>query len=192
MTSYTVTAERSGKWWVLQAQEAPGAISQVSRLDQADQIREAIAFVTGEPEDSIEIELHPILSEKLERARANADRLRALADRFSTAAAFESRQFARELAASGLTVRDVGAVLGVSYQRAQQLITSEPAMPTSDYTALIDAHEAMTADDDDESIGGPVHAWVGHRKIFAGHAKELLTSEEIESMQSLAGHWRPL
>ncbi len=52
-----MTAERAGEGWVLQAVEAPGAISQVARLDQADQIKEAIAFVTGEPEESVEIQL---------------------------------------------------------------------------------------------------------------------------------------
>lgn len=57
MSKYTVTAERSGQWWVLQAVEAPGAISQVARLDQADQIKEAIAFVTRESEEDIEIHL---------------------------------------------------------------------------------------------------------------------------------------
>ena len=40
---------------MLQAIEAPGEISQVSSLDQVDIIREAIAFVTGEPEAEIEL-----------------------------------------------------------------------------------------------------------------------------------------
>ncbi|WP_434316369.1 hypothetical protein [Leifsonia sp. P73] len=60
MASYTVTAERAGDWWVLQAVEAPGAISQVASLDQADQIIEAIAFVTGEPADDIEIRVQRV------------------------------------------------------------------------------------------------------------------------------------
>lgn len=60
VSAYTVTAGRSGKWWVLQAEEAPGAISQVARLDQADDIKEAIAFVTGEPEESIEIKVRVV------------------------------------------------------------------------------------------------------------------------------------
>lgn len=57
MAQYTVTAENTGDVWVLQAVEAPGAISQVDRLEDADVIKEAIAFVTGEAEGSIEIAL---------------------------------------------------------------------------------------------------------------------------------------
>jgi predicted RNase H-like HicB family nuclease len=58
MTRYTVTAERSGQWWALQCVEVPGAVSQVRRLDQAeDMMREAIAWVAGVPEDSIEIDV---------------------------------------------------------------------------------------------------------------------------------------
>jgi len=60
VTSYTVSAEWSNGWWVLQAVEAPGAISQVRDLEQADQIREAIAFVTGEPTGDIDIVLQVI------------------------------------------------------------------------------------------------------------------------------------
>ena len=59
MSRYKVTATWSGEWWVLQAVEAPGAISQVASLDQAGEIVEAIAFVTGEPAEDIEFELLP-------------------------------------------------------------------------------------------------------------------------------------
>ncbi|WP_283818580.1 hypothetical protein [Jatrophihabitans telluris] len=35
--------------------EVPGAITEVTRLDQADQIKEAIAWVAGVPKDSVDI-----------------------------------------------------------------------------------------------------------------------------------------
>lgn len=60
MALYTVTAERSGDWWVLQAVEAPGAISQVASLDEAGHIVEAIAFVTGERAEDIEIRVRRV------------------------------------------------------------------------------------------------------------------------------------
>ena len=125
MTTYTVTAERTAKWWVLQAAEAPGAISQVARLDQADQIKEAIAFVTGEPEDRIQIDLRPVLPAAAEEARERAIQYREEAARLNSQAAYFSRLAAHDLADAGLTVRDIGTILGVSYQRAHQLLTSD-------------------------------------------------------------------
>lgn len=125
MTTYTVTAERTAKWWVLQAGEAPGAISQVARLDQADQIKEAIAFVTGEPEEQIQIEVRPVLPLAAEEAHELAVRYREEAARLNSRAAYYSRLAAHDLADAGLTVRDIGTILGVSYQRAHQLITAD-------------------------------------------------------------------
>lgn len=62
--SYTAMARRSGQWWVIQCDQHPGALSQVARLDQAAEVhREAIALITGEPENGVEVavrpELHP-------------------------------------------------------------------------------------------------------------------------------------
>ncbi|MCL2737135.1 MAG: hypothetical protein FWD75_11030 [Propionibacteriaceae bacterium] len=61
---YHVTATREGRWWALQCQEEPGALSQTARLEQAaDTIREAIAWVAGIAEDSFDIEVVPVLPE---------------------------------------------------------------------------------------------------------------------------------
>ncbi|WP_348786537.1 hypothetical protein [Leifsonia sp. NPDC080035] len=125
MTTYRVTAERTAKWWVLQAEGAPGAISQVARLDQADQIKEAIAFVTGEPKDRIEIELRPVLPAAAEEAHELAVKYREEAAVLNSRAAYFSRRAAHDLANAGLTVRDIGTILGVSYQRAHQLVVAD-------------------------------------------------------------------
>lgn len=125
MTEYTVRAERSGKWWVLQAVEAPGAISQVSRLDQAGDIVEAIAFVTGEPTESISFRLEPVMPAEVQHVLAEAERLREVSRTAQHEAAEETRRAARTLRDElHLTIREVGAMLGVSYQRAHQLLSS--------------------------------------------------------------------
>ncbi len=123
VTRYTVTAQRSGRWWSLQCVEVPGALSQVARLDQADQIREAIAFVAGVAEESVQIRLVPMLPESVDAHLQAAERLRHDADQARAAAAGEVRRAAGELAQAGLTVRDIGTVLDVSYQRAHQLVS---------------------------------------------------------------------
>jgi len=122
VTTYTVTAERTAKWWVLQAVDVPGAITQVARLDQADQIKEAIAFVAGVPEEEVEIDVQPVLpedaSEHLERARE----LRAFAERAAEEATIETRVAARRLSFGGFSMRDIGAIMGVSHQRVHQVL----------------------------------------------------------------------
>lgn len=125
VSRYTVTAERSGRWWSLQAVEAPGALSQVSRLDQAEQIIEAIAFVTGEPEDEISITVRPVnLPDSWRGHLERAVALRADAAHYNTRAADEYRAAARALAAAGLSVRDIGVMMEVSPQRAHQLLSA--------------------------------------------------------------------
>ena len=123
MTRYTVTAQRSGRWWALQCVEVPGALSQVARLDQAGQIAEAIAFVAEVDEASVQIDLRPILPESVGEHLEAAARLRDEADGARSAAASQVRQAAGELAEAGLTMRDIGTVLNVSYQRAHQLVS---------------------------------------------------------------------
>lgn len=122
MARYTVTAERVGRWWALQCVQVPSALSQVARLDQADQIREAIAFVAQVSQDEVEIDLQVVLPEEFRDHEAAAEAFRRDAARANAAAAAEARAAARVLHESGLPLRDVGTILGVSHQRAHQLV----------------------------------------------------------------------
>lgn len=123
VTKYTVTAERGKRTWVLQCVEVPGAISEVTRLDQADQIKDAIAWVADVDEDSIEIEVIPQISADTREHMEAARRLRKESDEAKSRAAEESRVAAAELADAGLSLRDIGVVMDVSFQRAQQLVS---------------------------------------------------------------------
>lgn len=125
MSTYRVTAERTPTgWWVLEAPEV-GAVSQTRRLDQVDdEMREAIAYLAGVPEDSFEIEVAPQIPQEAQTAMAHVEQLRDEAQRANHEAAEEYRRAARVLADATLTVRDIGHVMGISHQRAQQLIKS--------------------------------------------------------------------
>lgn len=125
VTTYTVIAERgAGSVWVLQCAEHPGAISQTKRLDQAESLmREAIAWVAEVPESEVEIEL---CVELVPEAREELDRLKALREqlvKLQDESGELARKAARDLHDEGLTVRDIGTVLDVSYQRAHQLVS---------------------------------------------------------------------
>jgi len=61
MQEFTSTARKDGRWWVVQCDQHPGAISQVARLDQAQEHqREAIAFVAGLPREVISVTVRTV------------------------------------------------------------------------------------------------------------------------------------
>ncbi|MGL5248891.1 MAG: hypothetical protein ACRC8U_11910, partial [Brooklawnia sp.] len=84
--------------------------------------REAIAYQTGLSADEFDIEVVPALPDAYRQAADEADRLRADAARAQRASAESARAAARALHEAGLTLRDIGVVMGISYQRAAQLV----------------------------------------------------------------------
>jgi transcriptional regulator with XRE-family HTH domain len=122
MRHVTVTAERSGTWWVLECAES-GSVSQSKRLSQVDaEMREAIAYQLGIPIDQFEIDLEIIPPQEYRELAAVADRLRDQAETASREAALVYRRAARTLAEQKLSVREIGTVMGISHQRAHQLL----------------------------------------------------------------------
>lgn len=122
MNVYTVTAERgpSGTW-VLECDEL-GVVSQTRRLDRAaDEVAEAIAFQSRRKLDEFEIEVVPILPAEVESLRRRADDLGVKAKVASDEAVAARSALARKMKDEGFTLREMGQVLGVSYQRASEL-----------------------------------------------------------------------
>jgi len=112
---------------VLESAEA-GAVSQCRSLSQADaEMREAIAYQLGLPEDGFDIALQVIPPQSYLDEIAAADRLRLRADNLAREASAARAHAAKTLARdNGLSVRDIGQVMGISYQRAQQLVAAPP------------------------------------------------------------------
>ncbi len=122
---FTSTARKDGRWWVVQCDQHPGAISQVARLDQAmEHQREAIAFVADLPQETIAVTVRVVLDPAITLDLDEADRLRNEAESAAALSASRRRQAALAMKAAGLTVRDIGTVLHVSHQRAHQLLNS--------------------------------------------------------------------
>lgn len=122
MNVYTVTAERGPSGvWVLECGEL-GVVSQTRRLDRAaDEVTEAIAFQSGRNLDEFEIEVVPVLPAEVETLRQRADDLDVKAKAASEEAAAARSALARKMKDEGFTLREMGQVLGVSYQRASEL-----------------------------------------------------------------------
>ncbi len=120
---YSATAERSGKWWALSVPEIPGLHTQARRLDQAPaMVREAIALMLNVSENSFDVTILPSIGAEVDAVLENLAQAResaGLAEKCLTAA---TRQAVDVLTGKhGLTVRDAGIVMGVSFQRVAQV-----------------------------------------------------------------------
>lgn len=129
---YKVFASRDGKFWLVHIPELD-QYTQARTLAEAEPMaRELISLLQGVPEDSFELEWHNQLSDDvlhyLDLARKYADD----AAWYQAEAANQRRFAARAMRDEGMTVRDIGAALGVSHQRAQQLISSSPISNSTD------------------------------------------------------------
>ena len=123
MTTYRVTAERGSRGgWVFQCVEFPGAISEARRLADVHRLMpEAIAFVAEVPEGEVEIDLRPEVGDWIFDTLDKAREDQAHAEELSRSAAADTRKVAAALVRDGISMRDVGTILGVSHQRVAQL-----------------------------------------------------------------------
>jgi DNA-directed RNA polymerase specialized sigma24 family protein len=122
----TATATRTGQWWAIEVSDVAGGLhTQARRLDQVvSAVIDAVALVADVSPDAIEVDVIPMLPEAeadlIESARTASQEAARAAERASRL----SRQAVEQLRSEGLTVRDVGGLLGVSPQRVSQLLNA--------------------------------------------------------------------
>lgn len=122
MKTYHAVASRGERFWLVHITEID-QWTQARNLAEADLMaRDLIAAWLEVPADSFDVVVDVELPAQVRRHLEEAARKRAEATNAQSASAREYRAAARELKAQGLTVRDIGKVLDVSHQRAQQLI----------------------------------------------------------------------
>lgn len=129
--TYTAEAVRSGRWWAIRVPEVPGVFSQARNLQEVRAMAtDAIALVLDVPADGFDVDLQVFLaatddgrgSESVAAIVDVVEAKKEAADRAASEAAETMRRAAATLTGSGMTLRDAGEVLGVSYQRIQQLV----------------------------------------------------------------------
>lgn len=121
---YEVTVRRDGRFWYVDIPALDGA-TQARRLSEIDEMaKDYIAEVTGASAERVEIAVTIELPADVQAHLAAASALRDEEAHARSRAAEESRAAARALKSQGLTVREVGAALGISHQRAQQLVSA--------------------------------------------------------------------
>lgn len=124
--TYDVRASRDGKFWFIEVPEIAHATQARTVREIGEMARDLIAVTTGADPASFTIDVSFELPESVLAALSTAAELRDQAAQAKHAAAVKTRIAARELQATGMSLRDIGAVLGVSYQRAFQLVHEAP------------------------------------------------------------------
>lgn len=123
--TYTVSVTRDGKWWMIAVPELD-ALTQARRVDDVPTAaKELIALETGVALSDVEIDQHIELGGEdlaVRIAEITTQRARLAEDEARVRASTEA--FAKKLADAQVPVRDIGALLGVTFQRASQLVNS--------------------------------------------------------------------
>ena len=120
--TYHAEVRRSGKYWSIYVREVD-RWTQARRLRDLDAMTEdLIELMTGATAGTFGVEYDIALPETVKDHLARAERLRSESAQAQAAAAAEMRAAARELHEGGLPLRDVGHLLGISHQRAHQLV----------------------------------------------------------------------
>lgn len=120
--SFHAEVRRSGKYWAVYVREID-RWTQVRHLRELDTLTaDLIELMTSAKAGAFRVEFNIELPETVRTRLARAEELRSQSARAQAEAAAEVRAAARELHQSGLPLRDVGQLLGISHQRAHQLI----------------------------------------------------------------------
>ena len=125
MSQYTAIVTREGKWWMVRVPEI-GGLTQARRLGEAGLMaRELIAVSKDIPLEDVRVEVRLAsvggLSHVAERVAGIASH-REQAAELERQATRDAVALAKALSERDIPVRDVGAILGVSHQRAHQLL----------------------------------------------------------------------
>jgi predicted RNase H-like HicB family nuclease len=125
--TYTVTTERSGNWWAFSVPEIPGAHGQAKRLEQVrDEARDVISMMLDAEPDSFDVALSVRLDPRIEHALDEAKAARQELDSYQRVAQEKLRLAAEQIKeVGGLSIRDIGSLLDVSFQRISQILSDQ-------------------------------------------------------------------
>jgi predicted RNase H-like HicB family nuclease len=119
----TAKVTRTGDWWAVEVPEVPGVFTQAKRLEQVPaMVQDAVGLMLDVDGADVDVSIVPALPDAVERHLEHAKRLMAEAKELEVKASRAAREVVHELREDqGLTVRDVGVLLEVSYQRVSQI-----------------------------------------------------------------------
>jgi predicted RNase H-like HicB family nuclease len=116
-------AQRSGDWWAVEVPEIEGLYTQVKRLEQVEaMVKDAAAALTGRPESEFNVKVIPVVDESTMETMKAAAAYAKQATEMQKMAKDQARMAAFAMKSTGMSVRDIGSVMGVSFQRASQIL----------------------------------------------------------------------
>jgi hypothetical protein len=140
--TYTATADRSGDWWAITVEGVPFAHTQTRRLDQVDaMVRDLLIDLEIEDEadrNAFTVVIEPADAEVHDLV-AKVHDARQAAQEAAIAAAAATSYVIVEMREEGYSVRDVGVLLGMSYQRVAQITAATRKDP--EFVFVKDLHE---------------------------------------------------
>lgn len=122
--TYHADVARDGKFWLIRIPEIGRSTQAIRYKDVAAMASELIEIMTGLGDQDYDLHVNVQLPSSVQDHRARAEVLREEARRKTAEAAAESRAAVQELIALGLSQREAGEVLGLSFQRVNQLVNS--------------------------------------------------------------------
>ncbi|HEY2060682.1 hypothetical protein [Amycolatopsis sp. NBC_01480] len=124
MKTYHADVTRDGKFWLIRVREIDRSTQALRYKDVAAMAGDLIEIMEDLRSDEYDLHLTVQLPNSVKDHQARAEVLREQAQRKQAEAAAESRAAVQELLALGLSQREAGDILGVSFQRVSQLAKS--------------------------------------------------------------------
>jgi predicted RNase H-like HicB family nuclease len=127
MKTYQLVIYRDGRWWMVSVPEIDG-LTQARNLKEAEAMgRDLIAITLDVPIDSFDVEVSLASIGDVERISDQVTQIaarRRTAEQLEQEASEQAIQLAKKLSAQNVSMRDIGTILGISHQRANQLVHS--------------------------------------------------------------------
>lgn len=125
MNAYTARATREENWWTVTVDEVPGLFAQARRLDQIPaMVQDALALFPEVESNPDQAQINVIPDPTYAKTAATVIELQHASQAAQEKATVAARAAAKDFYHSGLTYRDIGKLLGVSFQHAQKLASA--------------------------------------------------------------------
>jgi hypothetical protein len=122
LKTYQAEVDRDGRVWRIRVPEVARTTQARTLREVEPMARDLIAIMDNIPADSFDLDVTLTLPADVQAELDRSAELRDQAARSQAQAAQLARRAARRLRDQGLLLQDVGTALGVSFQRAKQLI----------------------------------------------------------------------